>query len=131
MLHLSEMPLVLYISAVNRCCVHGSSHLAANRSMTVIYVTYHGEATTRFDRAYYRQQHLPLVLSSWKQYGLQKLAVFYPEGDGEGTIAICLLTFKDDAAVTAAFSSPEEPQVMADIGNFSAVQPTLSRNAPV
>ena len=30
--------------------------------MTVVYITYSGNASTRFDRDYYRTHHLPLVI---------------------------------------------------------------------
>ena len=84
-----------------------------------------------FDRVYYRTHHLPLVKSCWGQYGLQSLTVLYPEEDGTGTIAVCALKFRDEAAVAASLASKEAPQVMGDIKNFTDVTPTLTRAVPM
>ncbi len=99
--------------------------------MTIVYVTYPGEPGTRFDREYYNREHLPLVQASWGRYGLESLAVFYPEGDGAGTIAVCICGFRDEAAVKASFSSPEAERVMADIPRFTDAQPIQSRAVPL
>jgi uncharacterized protein (TIGR02118 family) len=94
---------------------------------TVVYVTYRGTSETRFDREYYVERHLPLVMRSWSQYGLQEIAAFFPPVQQGGTIALCECRFRDDEAVRAAFASPEVPAVMADVERFSDVRPTRSR----
>ena len=99
--------------------------------MVIVYVTYAGDAGTHFNRTYYRAQHLPLVRRCWQQYGRQSVAAFYPEEDGAGTIAVCMLKFRDEAAVTAAVASQEAPQVMADVKDFTDVKPSLSREVPL
>ena len=35
--------------------------------MTTMYVTYPGDAGTRFDRDYYVRHHLPLVIECWSR----------------------------------------------------------------
>jgi len=108
------------------------THCTVQRSvMAIVYVTYPGDATTHFDRTYYRTKHLPLVQKSWESYGLQSLSVFYPEEDGAGTIAICVLKFRDEAAVAASLASEATPQVLADIKNFTDATPTQTRDAPL
>lgn len=62
--------------------------------MTTMYVTYPGDAATRFDRDYYVAQHLPLVMECWAPYGLQSCGAFFPSGDGAGTIAIAIAECK-------------------------------------
>ncbi len=99
--------------------------------MAIMYVTYPGDAAVRFDRDYYVRTHLPLVRESWNRYGLESAAAFFPDGDGAGTIAVCICVFRDDAAVQASFGSPEAPRVMADIPNFTDAQPTQSRALPL
>ena len=99
--------------------------------MTTVYISYAGDATTHFDRTYYRTQHLPLVRKSWEQYGLQSVTAFYPEEDGAGTIAIGVCKFRDEAAVAVSFQSQETPQVLADIKNFTDVTPSRSRAVPL
>ena len=99
--------------------------------MTRIYVTYPGDAGTRFDRDYYVGKHLPLVLEAWRPYGLETVAAFFPAGDGAGTICICECVFRDDAAVRAAFASPQTGPVMADVKHFTDATPAQLRAAPL
>ena len=95
--------------------------------MTVLYITYSGSSSTRFDRDYYRSHHLPLVMDGWKKYGLETLSVLYPEDASSETIAICECKFRDDEAMKASFDAPETPQVMADVQHFTDVTPKQTR----
>ena len=92
-----------------------------------IYVTYEGEPTSRFDRDYYVQQHLPLVLKAWRQYGLESVSAFFPAIEHAGTVALCECRFRDDAAMETAFASPESSDVMADVRRFTNLSPTRAR----
>ncbi|WP_199254553.1 EthD family reductase [Mycolicibacterium mengxianglii] len=95
--------------------------------MTTMFVTYAGDAATRFDRDYYTGTHLPLVMTAWGPYGLRSATAFFPEGRVEGTIALAVCEFDDDAAVDAALGSPQSEAVMADIVNFTDSPPTRHR----
>jgi len=88
-----------------------------------VYVTYTGPADARFDRTWYLEHHLPLVMSSWSQYGLLGVAAFFPPNAQVGTVAICECRFRDRAAVDAAFNSPQAPAVMADVLRFTEITP--------
>ncbi|MDE1147416.1 MAG: EthD family reductase [Azospirillaceae bacterium] len=101
--------------------------MSDDESGVVIYVTYTGTPDARFDRAYYVDHHLPLVLRAWAQYGLTSVAAFYPAVDAAGTLAICECRFRDAAAVAAAFASPEVPEVMADVARFTDLTPSRVR----
>lgn len=103
----------------------------SDASSTTIYVTYQGTPETRFDRGFYVETHLPLVLKAWQQYGLEGIAAFFPATAHSGTIAIAELRFRDEAAVHAALSSAEAAGVMGDIPNFTDVQPALARSVPL
>ena len=99
--------------------------------MTTMYVTYAGNASTRFDRDYYVGHHLPLVMECWGSYGLVSCAAFWPASEGAGTIAFAECRFRDEAAVQAALSSPETPRVMADIACFTDAEPAQSLAVPM
>ncbi len=99
--------------------------------MTRVFVTYPGDAGTRFDRDYYVGTHLPLVLEAWRPYGLETVAAFFPSGNGVGTICICECVFRDDAALKAALASPQTGTVMADVPNFTDATPAQLRAAPL
>lgn len=99
--------------------------------MTTLYVTYPGDAGTRFDRDYYVAGHMPLVMACWEPYGLESCAAFFPPVDGAGTIAICECKFRDEAALKAALAAPETPRVMADLPKFTDAKPAQSRASAV
>ncbi len=99
--------------------------------MTTVYVTYPGDAATRFDRDYYVTRHLPLVMAAWGPLGLLSAAAFFPAGDGGGTIAVCVCRFHDAAALAAALASPGTTAVMADVPHFTDVKPAQSRALPL
>ena len=97
----------------------------------VIYVTYQGTPDTRFDRAFYVEHHLPLVMQAWQPYGLDSAVAFFPAVGQTGTIAICECRFRNQAAFDDAFASPGTPAVMADIPRFTDVTPRRSHAVPL
>lgn len=99
--------------------------------MTTVFVVYPGSSTTRFDRAYYAAKHLPLVMEVWGPHGLQSATAFYPEGSGDGIIALCICVFVSDEAVTASFASERAGEVMDDIPHFTEARPTQLRTVPL
>ena len=100
--------------------------------MTVtVYVTYPGDASTRFDREYYVARHVPLVVESWGPHGLLSCAAFFPPDDGAGTIAIAECRFRDEAALRTALASPETSRVMSDVARFTDADPAQVRAVPI
>ena len=99
--------------------------------MAVVHITYTGDAGARFDRDYYRSHHLPLVMAAWRPYGLEDLAVLYPEDARATTIALCVCRFRDEGAVAACMASPGTPEVMADVARFTEIVPTQTRAVPL
>ena len=107
------------------------SHIA----LPTVYVSYEGTPNDRFDRTYYVEHHLPLVMQAWRRYGLERLAAFFPAstdvGSGPGTQVICECSFRDQASMEAAFGSPEAAAVMADVPVFTDISPTRLRVVPL
>lgn len=99
--------------------------------MRTMYVTYPGDAGTRFDRDYYVRHHLPLVMACWGPHGLESCAAFWPAGAGAGTIAIAECRFRDEAALRAALASPGTSRVMADVPRFTEATPAQTIAAPI
>ncbi|MEH2408032.1 EthD family reductase [Nostoc sp.] len=99
--------------------------------MTMLFVTYAGDTGTRFDRDYYTNTHLPLVLEAWGPHGLETAAAFFPASDGVGTIAVCVCRFQNEAAIRSAINSPQTERVMADVKHFTDAKPTQSRAVPL
>lgn len=95
-----------------------------------VYFSYSGTASDWFDRDYYLNTHVPMVLNAWKPYGLLRAEAFFLAGnptDEPGTLVICEAVFKDEAAVEAAFSAPETPAVIADVERFTKLPLTRTR----
>ena len=99
--------------------------------MVTIYVSYAGDARTRFDREHWINVHLPMVREAWEPHGLISIAGFFPSGDGGGLIAICPCVFRDEPAMQAALASPATGRVMADVGRVTDVPPARSRATPL
>ena len=99
--------------------------------MITMYVTYPGDASTRFDRDYYVRHHVPLVMACWGPLGLESCAAFWPADAGAGTIAIAVCRFHDEASMRAALASPETPRVMSDVAHFTDATPAQSIAGPV
>ena len=96
-----------------------------------VFITYSRDAGSRFDRKYYRDHHLPLVMKSWTKYGLLGLAALYPEKEEGDILAVCICRFRDDDAATAAFHSAEAERVMDDVRHFTDVNPSQSKSVPL
>lgn len=95
----------------------------------VVYVTYQGTPHDRFDREYYLDVHLPLVMKAWHQYGLLGAKAFFPATAQEGTLVISECIFRNEGALEAALASPEVAVVMADVPRFTALEPQRVRVA--
>ena len=94
--------------------------------MVTMYVTYPGDAGTRFDRDYYVRHHVPLVMECWGPLGLDSCEAFWPANIGAGTICICECRFRDETAMQAALASPSTTRVMADVSRFTDATPARS-----
>lgn len=96
--------------------------------MTTLIVTYRGTKDARFDREYYRTQHLPLVKRTWGPCGMQTISALFPvvneppAGEDTGIVAVCLCNFANDAALRTALASSDTPGVMNDLPNFTQLK---------
>jgi uncharacterized protein (TIGR02118 family) len=103
------------------------SHIAP----PVVYVTYEGTPDDHFDRRYYVEHHLPLVMQAWQRYGLESATAFFPSQTHSGTVVICECRFRDEAAIDAVFGSTEAAEVMADVPRFTDLEPRRVRVFPL
>jgi uncharacterized protein (TIGR02118 family) len=115
--------------AIHKSAVAIGYFMNTEASPIVVYVTYQGAPQDRFDRDYYVEVHLPLVMKAWNQYGLLSVKAFFPATLREGTLAICECVFRDEGALEAAFASPEVSAVMADVPRFTDIAPLRVRVA--
>jgi uncharacterized protein (TIGR02118 family) len=91
-------------------------------------VLYPGKEGARFDWAYYTGTHLPLVR---RRLGAILKALSIEQGIAGGApgspapfVAIANHTFESVAAFQAAFAE-HAPELMADIPNFTSIEPII------
>ena len=95
--------------------------------MAVFTVLYPAVDGAKFDLDYYEATHIPLAKAAFKDTGLESVQVLKgvaaPGGGPAPYVAIALLTFRDAAALQASLAGPRGPEVMADVANFTEIQP--------
>ncbi len=96
--------------------------------MLVIAAMYPGGDGTRFDHAYYRESHMPLVRRLWGPMGLQHDQVMRglpaPDGAAPAYIVTTLLTFDSIDSFKAA-ADQHGAEIFGDIPNFFDAAPAL------
>ena len=97
--------------------------------MANLVVSYPLHEGATFDADYYRDIHIPLVEASWGACGMTGAEILWPADDTQPVAAMVVLRFRDPAAIDAAMSSPATAAVMADIANFTNIQPSIYRTA--
>ena len=103
--------------------------------MATVSVIYAREAGATFDFEYYDSVHLPLVRKHWTSAGLKRLEAFrgLPASDGQPSpyIAIAMLTFASADHVSAALGGEHTAEILADLANFTSVQPVIQVNEDI
>lgn len=97
--------------------------------MANLVVSYPQSEGAHFNAAYYRDTHIPLVEASWGGCGLTAAEILWPADTAQPAAAMVVLRFTDSAAIDTALASPATAAVMADIANFTDIQPSIYRTA--
>ncbi|HZN15859.1 MAG TPA: EthD family reductase [Acidimicrobiales bacterium] len=85
--------------------------------LSVFYPTTDGAT---FDHDYYRDKHVPLAMKTW---GLSAAQI--DKGLDGPYVAAVHFTFESMDAMGAAMGSPGTGDVMADVANYTTIQPVL------
>jgi len=97
--------------------------------MATLTVFYPQSAGATFDAAYYREKHLPLAGARWADAGMVGgEALIGRQAVGGGAppfLAVGILHFDTDESLNAALTGEHAAEVIADIANFTNVQPIL------
>jgi uncharacterized protein (TIGR02118 family) len=92
--------------------------------MVTLVVTYPAQPGATFDRDYYVKVHLPLAAKHFGPAGMTGSQALFPLAPDAPSLCVGLLSFTDAAALGAAMQAAGAGEVMADIANFTNVQPT-------
>ena len=75
---------------------------------------------SNFDHDYYRSTHVPMALKAW---GLPSAEI--DKGMDGPYVAGVHFRFESQEAVAAAMGAPETGEVLADLANFTNIQPII------
>ncbi|KAM0286465.1 hypothetical protein ACHAQH_000891 [Verticillium albo-atrum] len=97
-------------------------------TLTVLYPALKAEGD-KFDMDYYLSTHMKIAREAWKSLGLTGYQVANFTSDAAGadspySVAV-ILTFDSADGAKSIGTSPETKNVLADVPNFTNVQPTL------
>lgn len=96
--------------------------------MIKVSVMYAGPAGARFDHAYYRDRHMPLVQARMgahcRFYTVDKGLAGGAPGAPPPFVAMCHI-FCDSVETFQAGFGPHAQEIMADIANYTDLAPTL------
>ena len=102
--------------------------------MVVLSVLYPASDGARFDRTYYDATHIPLVREASQATGLTDVRVLHGLSAGGGGaalyVAMAHLEFASPEALQASLGGARAGEVMADIANFTDIQPITQVSAP-
>ena len=73
-----------------------------------------------FDHDYYRDKHVPLALKTW---GMDKAEI--DKGIDGPYVAGVHFTFESLEALQAAMGAPATGDVIADVANYTTIQPVM------
>jgi uncharacterized protein (TIGR02118 family) len=100
--------------------------------MASLSVIYPRTAGTTFDYDYYRTKHMPLVGERWRDAGLTGGEALLGKTGADGTeppyFAIGIIHFDSEESLQAALQGQHAPEVIADIRNFTNVEPVIQVN---
>lgn len=96
--------------------------------MIRVNIFYPWKQGAKFDMGYYTGSHIPLVTrklgSAIKSISIEQGVSGGTPGSPPAFIALAHITFESAEAFQTAFS-PHAPEIMADIPNYTAIQPVI------
>ena len=83
-------------------------------------VLYPATEGARFDHDYYRDSHVPLAAKAWNPARVE-----IDKGVNGPYVAAVHFVFESNDDLQAAFGSEQTAAIMADVGNYTDVQPVI------
>ena len=102
------------------------AHAAAEPTVS-LNVVYPNQDGARFDLAYYRSTHIPLVMRVMKATSVILIEGVPMGGTPAPYVMIAHFQFPSSEALDAAMADPAMAGVRADIANFTDIRPMVMR----
>ena len=104
--------------------------------MTILVtLAYPNQPGARFDYEYYEREHMPLVARLWDGTGFlgseAMRGLAGADGGAAPYFAVATLRFTSIEAFQAAIGSEAGAKVLADVPNYTSVEPVMQVNAPL
>lgn len=114
------------VTGLGALAVEASGLSAAAQAPTMsLNVIYPHRSGARFDMAYYRATHIPMVMTVTKADRVV-LIEGLPTGDAPAPyVMIAHFEFASAEALKAGLSDPGMPEVRADVAKFTDITPTV------
>lgn len=90
--------------------------------MIRVLVVYPRSEGSTFDTDYYVNSHMPMVAEKWPQVTKWEVDV---AGDGQPHHAVGHIYFDSAESLGAAMAGPSTGEIMADVPNYTSVQPAM------
>ena len=87
--------------------------------MSVLYPATDGAT---FDHDYYKDNHVPLAVQAW---GLDSAEIDKGTDEGQPYVAAVHFKFESVDAMAQAMGSEKTGEVMADVANYTTIQPVI------
>ena len=88
--------------------------------MIRVSVFYPSSEGATFDHDYYRDKHVPLCVSTWGLDGAE-----IDKGVDGPYVAAVHFRFESPEAIQAAMGSPDTGKILADVANYTNIQPVI------
>jgi uncharacterized protein (TIGR02118 family) len=102
--------------------------------MVIVTVLYPKSDESRFDMNYYLEKHIPLVKARCQEWGLESVSLMRGTGTLDGTVpqfeVIGHLAFPSAQHMQDALGAHGQ-EIIADIPNFTNVQPLIQIDEPL
>jgi uncharacterized protein (TIGR02118 family) len=108
-----------------------TTNAAAPEPMASLNVLYPNREGARFDTAYYRSTHIPLVMRVMNPVGIVLIEGVPMGGAPTPYVMIAHIQFASSEALDAALANPAMAELRDDLPNFSDIRPTIMRGRPL
>lgn len=104
-----------------------TSEAAAPEGAVSFVVAYPNHEGARFDLAYYKATHIPLLQRIMNPVSIDLIEGVPMRGAAPPFVMVAQFVFASDEALDAALANPAMAELRADVANFTDIRPSVMR----